>query len=473
MRAPDHWSSGSSSSSSPSPPMPNNRQLPNVDQGENSSNNGETSRVFRDVFKGRKCWKTQKGGEMVWPPELEAALLEGLAKYQPDNSRETVLLGRYPMRNRFISEYILRATGKYRTAKQVGSRLQQLRDTCNAKELQHLLSPVRKQNAPISNRVQYSCLKRYGLSDASPSLSDASLPGSPNIQANESAPRPLRPVIYTYDIVPEDHPSTMGSGASNYLSATSRGTSEAAASPVPIRAVDPTLTFTSASALPTSEIRSVFRVYQNDQHPEKVWKSDISALNPLDHSQIPYAVPDSTYMYKTSFSGGLWDAICQSEDPTKLTVYHNILRDNPNSSTPFVLFSAVYKFRYSYPPSHSNLRASAQGNGLGTLYSMETNSETSVQPTVNQDYPQNLDFFDQMLSSYAGYDFSNHDGWSGSVPTTPSGSEENYNRTSPPYYRDNPERFSHCRAGYRDDSSDSLSPVSTTFPATYMNYRTN
>jgi len=38
------------------------------------------------------------------------------------------------MRNRFISEYIQRTTGKHRTAKQVGSRLQQLRDTCNAKE---------------------------------------------------------------------------------------------------------------------------------------------------------------------------------------------------------------------------------------------------------------------------------------------------------------------------------------------------
>jgi len=112
MRAPDLWSSASSSSGSPSPPIHNNRQLPHTDPGDDGSANQETTEVFRSVFKGRKCWKTQKGGEMVWPPELEAALLEGklfsrprletvkrdftsgLAKYQPDNSRETVLLGR-------------------------------------------------------------------------------------------------------------------------------------------------------------------------------------------------------------------------------------------------------------------------------------------------------------------------------------------------------------------------------------------
>jgi transcriptional enhancer factor len=88
----------------------------------------------------------------VWPPELEAALLEGanrsfshpsdpsltiralgLENYQPDDSRETRLLGRFPMRNRFISDYIFQKTGKRRTAKQVGSRLQQLRDTCGGK----------------------------------------------------------------------------------------------------------------------------------------------------------------------------------------------------------------------------------------------------------------------------------------------------------------------------------------------------
>lgn len=37
------------------------------------------------------------------------------------------------MRNQFISEFIFRTTGKRRSAKQVGSRLQQLRDTFEGK----------------------------------------------------------------------------------------------------------------------------------------------------------------------------------------------------------------------------------------------------------------------------------------------------------------------------------------------------
>jgi len=37
---------------------------------------------------------------------------------------------RSPMRNRFISDYIFETTGKRRTTKQVGSRLQQLRNKC-------------------------------------------------------------------------------------------------------------------------------------------------------------------------------------------------------------------------------------------------------------------------------------------------------------------------------------------------------
>lgn len=38
------------------------------------------------------------------------------------------------MRNRFISDYIFELTGKLRTPKQVGSRLQQLRDTCKSEQ---------------------------------------------------------------------------------------------------------------------------------------------------------------------------------------------------------------------------------------------------------------------------------------------------------------------------------------------------
>ena len=111
-----------------------------------------TRDAVHTIVSGRKSWKTLKGkGEAVWPPYLEAALVEGahpptlprlrsltrphpaLDKYRPESSRSTRSLSRCPNRNRFISDYIYHVTGKRRTAKQVGSRLQQLRDTCGGK----------------------------------------------------------------------------------------------------------------------------------------------------------------------------------------------------------------------------------------------------------------------------------------------------------------------------------------------------
>ena len=61
------------------------------------------------------------------------SLPSGLERYRPVETRSTRALGRFPMRNKFISDYILQVTGKHRTPKQVGSRLQQLRDTCEGK----------------------------------------------------------------------------------------------------------------------------------------------------------------------------------------------------------------------------------------------------------------------------------------------------------------------------------------------------
>jgi hypothetical protein len=42
-----------------------------------STTNCRPSEVFDSVIKNRKGWKSHKDGERVWPPELEAALLEG------------------------------------------------------------------------------------------------------------------------------------------------------------------------------------------------------------------------------------------------------------------------------------------------------------------------------------------------------------------------------------------------------------
>ncbi|KAJ7089533.1 hypothetical protein C8R44DRAFT_648710, partial [Mycena epipterygia] len=53
----------------------------------------------------------------------------GLRKYRPTACRDTLMLGRFPGRNQFISDYIWKKTGERRTTKQVGSRLQRLRES--------------------------------------------------------------------------------------------------------------------------------------------------------------------------------------------------------------------------------------------------------------------------------------------------------------------------------------------------------
>lgn len=56
--------------------------------------NRRTDDVFQSIIKGRKSWKTARGGEIVWPPELESALIEGAcldARSPPSSSRSIKL----------------------------------------------------------------------------------------------------------------------------------------------------------------------------------------------------------------------------------------------------------------------------------------------------------------------------------------------------------------------------------------------
>lgn len=116
-----------------------------------------TSAAVKSILNSRKCWRSLKGKEEpVWPPHLEAALIEGMSrrrrqlsgathacslacrvgleKYKPSESKSTRTLGRFPMRNKFVADYIFGKTEVRRTPKQVGSRIQQLRDTQTGKE---------------------------------------------------------------------------------------------------------------------------------------------------------------------------------------------------------------------------------------------------------------------------------------------------------------------------------------------------
>ncbi|KAJ7599939.1 hypothetical protein C8J56DRAFT_3537 [Mycena floridula] len=125
----------------------------------------KTQQIFRSIVEGREKWKDlQPKGENIWSPDLEAALLEGLEKCRPDESRETKLLGRFPARNRFIADFIYQKTGRRRTPKQVGSRLQQLRDTVGDKKLLQLFCPYWHENS-MQSKATFDHLSD-GLADS-------------------------------------------------------------------------------------------------------------------------------------------------------------------------------------------------------------------------------------------------------------------------------------------------------------------
>ncbi|KAJ7849161.1 hypothetical protein B0H13DRAFT_1906370 [Mycena leptocephala] len=117
-------------------------------------------------MKARKTRKTFFGGEAVWPLELEAALLEG---------------------NR-------------RTPKQVGSRLQQLRESRAGGQLLQFLSPLRKPPSSGS----------FASTDSV--LSSPTLPVGDELFSNRSSSR--HTVMYI-DILPERSPDIIHSESSS------------------------------------------------------------------------------------------------------------------------------------------------------------------------------------------------------------------------------------------------------------------
>jgi len=100
-----------------------------VDDSYMPSQEEKTRDAEQVVATGRKSSKTRRKGEAVWPPLLQAALIEGLEKYKQEAIRSRAQKsGHFSKRYQFISDYIYGTTGKARTPTQVGSRLNRLRD---------------------------------------------------------------------------------------------------------------------------------------------------------------------------------------------------------------------------------------------------------------------------------------------------------------------------------------------------------
>ncbi|KAJ7737100.1 hypothetical protein B0H16DRAFT_108442 [Mycena metata] len=304
-------STPSSPSSERSPPLVSKITWPNV-QSET------TEDVLQSVIRVRKTWKTSRGGETVWPLELEAALLEGLEQYQPDDSRETRMLGRYPRRNRFISDYIFEKTGQRRSAKQVGSRLQQLRESCGGQRLLHLLSPFRKP--------AYS--ESTGSIDSA--LSSPILPGDGLFPSTSP-----RHIVMYIDLLPDEPRNNICDADGSSPWSDTGDVVRASNHPRRLESINPTVSFTSPTRILA---HSRFTVYSESLilHAENV------PLVPLVNDGTEAA----GILYSTDLVPKYWRIILDSPDPTRFTIFQEVVKEE-NSA---ILFSATYKF--SYPPAN-------------------------------------------------------------------------------------------------------------------------
>ncbi|KAI0343521.1 hypothetical protein BDW22DRAFT_1180315 [Trametopsis cervina] len=309
-----------------------------------------TSEAIQTIVTGRKCWKTIKGkGEVVWPPHLEAALVQGLERYRPVDTRSARALGRFPMRNKFISDYIFEITGVRRTPKQVGSRLQQLRDTCEGKRILKLLT--------------------HRPDDYSSSPHDGNSP-SPS---EPLAPTPPRDFVTLYVLPPHAPWMNVASTSSNSLDHLPR----------PLRHINNLVTFRSARRL---SAYSVSRVLCNGQ-PVYTEHTELEHTQTQTQMNTHYASDfECLYLYSTKLAPSYWQSLCDVTDIGSYSIVQDIVRSPSPTSSPAmgeeanseVLFSVHYQFYIGHPNSPPQSPMSSNGDGYSVSSESSPDSTTDL-----------------------------------------------------------------------------------------------
>ncbi|KAH9067705.1 hypothetical protein EDB87DRAFT_23826 [Lactarius vividus] len=348
-----------------------------------------TRDAVNTIVSGRKSWKTLKGkGEAVWPPYLEAALIEALDKYRPETSRSTRSLSRFPNRNRFISDYIYHVTGKRRTAKQVGSRLQQLRDTCGGKRILKLLSNRHYSPPSDAHEVSPSLEDAHASDDASPSPS-----ASEHALERTHAPARTARALVHIDVLAANAPWSPSDDAgivmgnplmtpphspeSHTFSQTSQVNIFHSPKPRPLRAIDPIVTFTSPSFVVAKSSCSVY-FDGNCVH------TDVTEVN-----CTPAKDDSGMFLYRTTLIPQYWDRLCQSHEPGRYSIVQEIVQTvqgrSPDGDVPVqtTLLTVVYQLneqRTTSSPVPSSSTASPVS--MHQRYAL-----TSCNPGYMQDLP--------------------------------------------------------------------------------------
>ncbi|KAI9060380.1 hypothetical protein FKP32DRAFT_1578107 [Trametes sanguinea] len=293
---------------------------------------GSSKVVAKKILAGRKCYRVSKtSNEVVWPPALEEALIEGLEKYEPAVSKSPRGLSRFPNRNKFIAQYILQKTGQIRTAKQVGSRIQQLRDTAAGKHIMkaysdkhyEMMHPTRRspseQGDPLGLGVPAVTLSADGASVHMSSIPPVaqvyiSVPPTSSSSSNAAAwpASTSQPSLSRYTNVHMPH-----TGLYEFVE------------PRSLHSIDPTVTFASSSPANLYSRCNVF-LGNNIVHVDPPIKMAVRAS---DESTI------GGYLHYTKLAPGYWDALCACNDLSPFTIVQEITKEvtDPAQKTATVL----------------------------------------------------------------------------------------------------------------------------------------
>ncbi|KAG1745271.1 hypothetical protein EDB19DRAFT_1849322 [Suillus lakei] len=349
----------------------------------------------------------------------------GVQEYGPVHLQEAQISGRFPQRNQFISDYIYRKTGKHRSSKQIGSRLQQLRDTSEGRELIDSLTHSRSEvdssrrfsphshmhdfedeskHSPSSLSFKSSTLTSDS-SSASSSISSAQYSSVMSSSKRNHLPDTRTPVYI--DILPESSsfsssPSSRSRApfSSPYKShqglVASHPSSDA---PRRIRDIDSTVTFVS----PSTVIGKSSYIVLLDGAPIHSEDTKLECVGPY----FTGSSGDVPLLYSTALVPKYWENLCKSPDPTVYTIIQDVYRTlDPGTPTrssgrprPVLIFSAIYHFRYPVsvrtPTSSMSPHFAYQANSRLLANNTSSDLLNPIRPLPFQNHPMSPSFSEQ------------------------------------------------------------------------------
>ncbi|TFY57322.1 hypothetical protein EVG20_g8597 [Dentipellis fragilis] len=357
-----------------------------------------TRDAVNTIVSGRKSWKTLKGkGEAVWPPYLEAALVEGRLRvctapahpsqpaHHPQPWTSTV---QSPPARPAPSAGSQTATASspttFSTSRASAGPQSRSAPASSSSATRVAASEVRVPLLPRSacRAHEYPVLKLLsnrdfssasaddahdlsspsldeGTSDGASAVSDPCLPG-----ALFGSMRPSRALV-CIDVLPAHAPwnpadagtaggivlgsmtppLSSGSGSTSHAASAASAVVFRSPKPRPLRAIDPTVTFTSSTFLAA---QSSCSVYYNGN----------CIGTELTELACAQTGADALFMYSTALVPQYWQRLCESHDPGRYCIVQEIVQGGAGASTQNrpVLLTVVYQL--SEPPTAASAASS-------------------------------------------------------------------------------------------------------------------